>query len=191
MKKLFSVLLVLLLTVTAISISAERASRELKSNVLRLHIVANSDSDEDQKQKLAVRDAILPLIKGITKEAKSASEAEKKLSEYSGTIRALSQAELMKNGCNSSVEVSVEERYFSTKATEDYSLPAGEYSALTVTIGDGKGQNFWCLIYPEAAEGAVEEADEDTELLHENEGCYTIKFRIVELWGKLKHWIFG
>ena len=170
------------LSMTAYSKSAEE---DLKGNVMRLHIIANSDSEADQAVKIKVRDAILE--KARVNDTVDTSEFEK-----------IAENTLRENGFTYGATAQTGEFYFPEKSYKDMTFPAGEYYGLRVILGDGAGKNWWCVMNPplcftENTEGTMS-AKGQTELKNAlNDETYEIitekpeiKFKIVEIFGELK-----
>ncbi len=169
---------------------------QLAEKLIRLHVVAVSDDELEQEIKLDVRDAVLeyltPLLSDVP-DTKTAGEIiEENLSGVE--LAALSRSQ----GRQVSVSLGTEE--FPTRHYESFSLPAGEYESLRVTLGDGGGHNWWCVVFPplcvEAAGIGSEQAqtvlsDDDTALITCEDEGYEIKFRMLELWGELRSFLSG
>jgi len=124
-------------------------SNKVKEEVFRLHIKANSDSGEDQALKLKVRDRILAETNVIFANAKSSKEAMTLAKENIALLTDIARDEILKNGYSYNVSAIVGASYFPTKEYEgNIFLPAGDYNALNIFIGEGKGKNWWCMLYP-------------------------------------------
>ena len=127
---------------------AEAAQSQLADKVIRLHVLANSDSQADQALKRYVRDQVLaqttPLLEGVT----SAPEAEAILQANLGLLTQTAQVAIAAQGYDYSVSVRLEETWFPTRQYQDVALPAGNYQALRVLIGEAEGHNWWCVLYP-------------------------------------------
>lgn len=170
---------------------------ELAGSVIRLHVIANSDSNADQQLKLAVRDEVLREAEKIYPEGATLEEARTVLTENLTLLAHAGQQVVEDWGKNYPVTAQLEECWFPTKEYEDFTLPAGNYEALRVVIGEGEGQNWWCVAFPPLCLGAasqpVEEAvqagyftDNQVALItQENEG-YVLKFKGMELLGRLQ-----
>ncbi len=172
---------------------------DIKDNVLRLHIVANSDSIADQALKLCVRDRVLKDFSDIFLTCKSRSEAVDIADRYKNEIKKAAEDEIIKQGENSNVLVEVGNCGFPTKFYEDIALPRGTYTAVTIRIGKAQGQNWWCVMYPPLCIGdnTVEMPEKSKDMLRENlteeeyelisgEGRnIKIKFRIAEILGEI------
>ena len=184
--KLWETALLLALCVTLCAgLWADRAERRLADQVVRLHVVANSDTAEDQAEKLQLRDRALALLAPVLAECTDKEEAVDVILSHRDELEALGD-----------VSVRVESEFFPTRQYSTFSLPAGEYTSLRVTIGSGAGQNWWCVVFPplctEAlAEGGASDAflsldEESADLIAGQDREYDLRFRIVEWWGELK-----
>lgn len=120
----------------------------LAESVIRLHVVANSDSDEDQTLKYRVRDAVLKTAEDILDGAENAKDAQKRLSERLSDIEKAAENAVAENGFHYNVTVTVGEEMFPTRDYETFALPAGNYTSLRVKIGEGGGKNWWCVCFP-------------------------------------------
>ena len=175
----------------------EREQSDLSGSVLRLHVLANSDRVEDQTLKLKVRDAVLQEVKAILPEHASMAQAEKVLGKNLERLAAAGAAVVAQEGYDYPVSAGLENTWFPTKEYEDFSLPAGEYRALRIVIGEGGGQNWWCVVFPPLCLASVAETATETALeagmteqqvallTGESEG-YVVKFKALELWEQLK-----
>lgn len=172
----------------------------IEQNVLRLHIIANSDSDFDQELKLKVRDGILGVSNGIFGDVKNERDAENEAVKRLDLFENTAHRVIQENGYDYPVDISLEDTFFETRQYENVSLPAGVYRALRVVIGKGEGKNWWCVMFPpmclpaaqentEPLENVLDEAQIDAV---ENADQYEIKFKIVEVYGyisqKIKEW---
>ena len=181
-KFLSAVLIILCVTLVAAAIPTD-AEAAIYEDTVRLHIRARSDSERDQAVKLTIRDKILEKY-AYTPTPCSKNEAEAiiyaRLSEIEGDVN-LWLAEL---GCDYGCEVRLTEEWFDTRDYGEYSLPAGVYTSLTIELGSGEGQNWWCVMYPpmckEVAVGKVSAyTGEETRLIYG--GRYAVKFKLLEL----------
>lgn len=169
----------------------DAAHDALSSDVLRLHVLANSDSQADQALKLRVRDRVLAQaglrLAGTTRR----EDAEAVLAASLEELAQAGAEAVAEAGYTYPVTVSLETTWFPTKEYDGFALPAGEYRALRVLIGEGKGHNWWCVVFPPLCLGAVSEPAEaamealpDTEralITGDGEG-YVLKFKLLELW---------
>ena len=192
-KKLYRWELALLLGVaTAILAGAwlSGQQRALAGELVRLHVIGASDSEEDQAIKLRVRDAVLaeagPLLEGAT----TREEAEQILGTHLEELaRAGAEAS---QGAEVTAQIAADV-WFPTKEYTDFSLPAGRYTALKIIIGEGEGRNWWCVVFPPLCMGSVSEVTREAGsftpgqvslITGESEG-YVVKFRALELWNRL------
>ena len=172
--------------------------KALAEQMVRLHVVANSDSEEDQAVKLLGRDAVLAEAGPWLEGAVSREEAMKILSSR---LPELAQIGAKTAGEGVEVTASLEEDvWFPTKEYEDFALPAGKYTTLRITLGEGEGHNWWCVVFPPLCLGSVsetvaEKAGNFTEgqvslITGESEG-YVVKFKAMELWDEFSSWLEG
>lgn len=163
---------------------------DLRHNVLRVHIIAASDSSEDQKLKLKVRDALLNENGELFKSCKSFEEALSLASSKIFELEKTANRVIAENGFNYSAKVSVGEAYFGNREYESFTLPAGVYEAINVTIGEGKGKNWWCVMFPAVCIGAAGELSDSVTLesasVAENGNKYQFRFKTVEIYEDLK-----
>ena len=121
---------------------------QLAEKVVRLHVLANSDSEEDQALKLKVRDAVLEQATETLRGADSQAEASRRLTDILPELEETARAVITANGYDYGVRAELAETSFPTKEYDGFALPAGEYLALRVLIGEAAGQNWWCVLYP-------------------------------------------
>lgn len=186
-----------LLVCTALWAEAEQA--ELAEKVIRLHVVANSDSDADQALKLQVRDAVLDETNTLLSGRESAQEAASILQENLVDLGYKASETVFQEGYSYQVQVSLEDTWFPTRQYEGGSLPAGTYQALRVVIGEGEGKNWWCVVFPALCLPAVTEqsiqaaglSGQDYALITEESQPYVFKFKALEWWGSCKGWLTG
>lgn len=168
--------------------------QQLARKVLRFHVLANSDSAKDQELKLKVRDAIGGYMRERVPACKDKEESKKRITEHLEEIEEVAMDVLVKEGYFYEVEAYLTECNFPVKTYGEYTFPAGNYEALQVIIGEGKGQNWWCVLYPNMCfENSIYEVVDDKakdalrQVLDENEyeavlesGKYEIRFRFLE-----------
>ncbi len=167
---------------------------ELSDNVFRLHVLANSDSEEDQAVKLLVRDSVLLETQKWYQGADSFEETNFAICTNLQSIQAAAQTALLANGSDDKVVVKVTEKYFTTRDYENFSLPAGKYRTLQVEIGEAKGKNWWCMVYPalcipaaqKSNEKNLDEMPENEKEIITNPDSFQVKFKIVEWFEGLK-----
>ena len=127
---------------------ADNIQSGIAEKIVRLHIVANSNSDFDQDLKLKVRDGVLDFMRDKMKECKSREESIKVLQESKDQIKAKAQSILLENNCNYPVNVRFEKTLFPVKSYDNITLPSGMYYAVRLDIGKAEGKNWWCVMYP-------------------------------------------
>ncbi len=171
---------------------ASRTHTEIADQMIRLHVLAASDSETEQAVKLEVRDAVLedlrPKLAACTGKEDAAAVLE-------AALPAVEAAALSAAG-DRDVTVSLSEEYYPTRDYDGFSLPAGRYTSLRVVLGEGAGHNWWCVVYPplcvtaaEASQEAIETLNADTaQIITESDG-YVVKFKLLELWGELTAWL--
>ena len=137
---------------------------ELATRVVRLHVLANSDSDADQDLKLEVRDSVLALADGYLADCTSVSQAKNVLEAHLQELADTGAETVGREGYRYPVSVTLETTYFPTKEYEDFALPAGSYQALRVEIGAAEGHNWWCVVFPPLCLGSVSETTQETAL---------------------------
>lgn len=136
------------------TLSAEADAGEIRDGVLRFHIVANSDTDSDQQLKMSVRDGVAELCSDMFYTADSKTQAMELVNNNSHILKSHADAILEKYGSTDKTQVSVTKRFFPTRYYEGVSLPAGVYDTVDITIGEGEGKNFWCVMFPDICIGA-------------------------------------
>jgi len=121
---------------------------DIAKNIIRLHVIANSDSDADQQLKLAVRDEVLASLQTSLANVSSVSQAKEIIVGQQAEIRTAAEKVLASQNNSASVSVSLQPRYFPVKQYGDFTFPAGIYQALCVEIGKAEGRNWWCVLFP-------------------------------------------
>ncbi len=169
-------------------------AKQIYEGTVRLHVIANSDSEEDQALKLAVRDALLTEVSDLTAGAKTREEGEANLRAHLHNLEEIARQTLEAAGCDHSVQISLTDEYYPTRQYGDLRLPAGEYRSLQVKLGKAEGKNWWCVLFPPVctssarAEKAMAETgftkNQIRLLTEDEEPRYTLRFRIVESFGK-------
>lgn len=150
---------------------AQNISTDIANSVFRLHVIANSDTEEDQNLKYIVRDHLLNYMNSICGNCKSKEEAISIVQENKNAFEQIAINTIREQGYNYSVKINIGNFEFPTKNYGDISLPAGYYDALRVEIGEAKGQNWWCVMFPplcfvDISSGVV--PDESKELIENN-----------------------
>ena len=144
---ILSFLLFIYTTICAFSY-AQNVSTDIANSVFRLHVIANSDSKEDQELKFKVRDCLLNYMKEICGSCENKAEAISLVKEHQDEFNAIAKQTILDEGYSYDVKINIGNFEFPTKDYGDISLPAGFYDALRVEIGDAKGQNWWCVMFP-------------------------------------------
>ncbi len=192
MKTKFIRTLALLLVAASLPITALAAQRQsVSSKLVRLHVIANSDSERDQSLKLMVRDAVLDI---------TADLSEGELPDSLDRIHAAAEDVLRENGCHYPVRVLLGNEEYGTREYDSFTLPAGVYRSLRVEIGDAAGHNWWCVLFPPLCFASAEEfaaeasaagmAEEDIDFITGDSQDVQIRFRILELIQKFAHLLF-
>lgn len=197
--------LIVIISIMTISISGEvkkisTLSEDYKDKLIRFHVIANSDSEEDQNLKLKVRDAIINYLQPKLLESESIEESELIIKKEYDELENISKNIILENGYDYDVKVGIDYSEFPTKQYSNVVLPAGEYKALRIIIGEGKGKNWWCVMFPplcfvDEQKGIIDKETDDKlrEVLTEEEyelisqktskqvNRVQIKFKIVEI----------
>ena len=196
----FSILTALMLPLSAFFPTA--ADSELYDNIIRLHVLANSDTSEDQALKLKVRDGILDTVAALLDGITDRSVAETILRENLPTIESSAKKVLHDNSSTYTVSVTLTKEEYPTRVYEAYTLPAGTYTSLRILIGEAEGQNWWCVLFPQLCIGKTAASSElavidDSELLEVGltpsqiriikggSPDIVVKFRLLEFFEKL------
>ena len=167
--------------------SFSQQCQNIRESVLRLHVLANSDSQEDQALKLKVRDRILLESEHLMDHVSNRQEAKQIASQHLPELEAAAQDDIQKQGYDYPVEIRLENTYFNTRQYGSVTLPAGQYDALRVLIGSGEGHNWWCVMFPPMCLPAAEDPKQIEDVLNPGETDiveggeqYEVKFKIVE-----------
>lgn len=179
------------------SVFADRET--LNNELIRLHVVANSDSEEDQAIKLRVRDAVVESLQEAMTQAGDMDRAKAYLQENLPKIQAIANEVLADAGVDADAVVTLTKEAFDTRYYDTFTLPAGVYEALRITIGEGEGKNWWCVAFPSLCMGATSEEFEDVAagagfnntLTATLEGeTYEIRFFLLDKLGELENMLF-
>lgn len=202
LKHFLAILLLFIIFIVSTIISySTQVFAGLSNNIFRLHILANSDTEEDQNLKLAVRDAVLAYMEGLNDKASSKKETILEVTNHLEDIQKVAENTILENGYNYPVTLEIGSFYFPTKYYGNISLPAGNYDALRIKIGEAEGQNWWCSLFPplcfiDISSGYLSE--EDSQILEENltdeefmlvsssSPDIKLKFKILEILNKQK-----
>ena len=195
--KIWEIALLLGLAVAfASGAAAVRTQDRLADKVVRLHVLANSDSAEDQALKLRVRDSVLAQATQWLEEAQDSRTAESLLRGRLLEVERLAAEEIQKSGYDYGVTAEVTVTEFPTREYDSFTLPAGDYLALRIIIGEGSGQNWWCVVFPPLCTAAASDVPvtalaaglsaEEVSLITEEDAGYILKFKTVEFWETLR-----
>lgn len=195
--KRFGICLLIVSVIWTVSIIADR--RTLNRELIRLHVVAASDSQEDQNIKLRVRDAVVASLQESMQDVADTQQARAYLQEHLPKIEELANRVLQESGCSDRAVVSLQLEEFATRYYDTFTLPAGIYEALRITIGPGAGQNWWCVVFPTLCVGAtVQEFEETAQCagLSEQltgaltgEAAYEVRFFLLDALGKMENFL--
>ena len=196
----------ILLSVTAIAISIYMAfsctyftasAQTVKEDVVRLHILANSNSEIDQEVKLKVRDALLETNASILSDSVTKENAKEHFESSKEILLKTAKKTLKENGFNYNVKITLQEEYFNTRTYGNLTFPAGQYTAIKVVLGEGEGKNWWCVMFPPLCVPAADglETNETTadyltqsgEKIVNSGEKYIVKFKLLEIYEELRN----
>ena len=199
--KIWEIALIVAMAFTVLlGFSINSQAEALSDKMIRLHVVANSDSDKDQALKLKVRDAVLSELSDALEGVENSDAAQEIISGKLDDLETIGERVASAEGKDYCVNATLCRESFPTTEYDTFALPAGIYDSLRITIGEGKGHNWWCVVFPpvcsapvldESTADAVGLTGDEVSLLTEDSGGYIVKFRIMEFLGKLKGFIFG
>ena len=169
----------------------------LRNELVRLHVVGASDSAEDQAVKLHLKDKIVESLKTDMASLRDAEAAKAYLQENLPKIEQLANTILQEAGCSDAATVSLCAEEFTTRVYDTFTLPAGVYDSLRITIGEGEGKNWWCVVFPGLCLPTSTEGFEETascagfsdSLTGTLEGEYEVRFWILEVWGSVENFL--
>ena len=175
---------------------AHGTQQQLADKVVRLHVLANSDSEEDQALKLRVRDAVLERTETLLEQSADRREAEGLLRGELLELERIAAEEIAAAGYDYPVTAELTDTEFPTREYDGFTLPAGKYLALRVVIGEGAGRNWWCVVFPPLCAAASADVPaaalaagldmEEVRLITEEDRGYILKFKAVEWWETLR-----
>mgnify|MGYP003247945592 FL=1 len=192
---LVSALLILYVCISAVSYT-HAVTTDIADSVFRLHVIANSDSAEDQNLKYIVRDKVIEYMSSISQNASSKEDVIEIAKANLDKIQAIASQTIRENGYTYSVNVEVGNFSFPSKRYGDITLPPGYYDALRIKIGEAEGQNWWCVMFPplcfvDVTSGVVPDeskeimkenlSKEEFDLISKNSNEVKVKFKIVEV----------
>lgn len=196
-RNVFVIMLLLILYILFSAFSyASTVFRDISGSVFRLHVIANSNSEEDQNLKYIVRDALISYMNDISKDASSKEEAISIARSHMDDFYKIAIDTIKDNGFDYDVKISIGSFSFPTKNYGDISLPAGYYDALKVEIGNASGENWWCVMFPplcfvDVSSGIVPDESKDSmkenlteeeySIISSNDNDIKVKFKIIEM----------
>lgn len=203
MKRILTLSVAVLLLTALFPFLPSKSDLSLYDNVIRLHILANSDSEADQALKLFVRDSVISYVGSLVTEAKSKAEAESAIRSSLDGIRKEAELAIQKYGANDEVSVSLSTEEYPRKTYGFVTLPSGSYTSLRIMIGNAEGANWWCVLFPKlctslALGEPIDAKSSEKEFIEvgftpsqykiiteSNDKKITIKFRIIEIFEEL------
>ena len=190
--KIFVPIFLFLLLISAYVTPFIQTSERISDDVFRLHILANSDNEEDQQLKLKVRDAVLKKGQNVFTDCSSLEEIIASCESNIDLFEETATECIKENGYHYSVNAYVDKEYFNTREYEEITLPSGIYNALKIEIGEAKGHNWWCVMFPAICLSAVSDSEmnnildeEEIELIN-SDNKFEIRFKFVEIYEKIK-----
>lgn len=167
---------------------------EMYNNIIRIRVIANSDSEEDQALKLKVRDIVLENSKTLFNSGCSYDEALYIMDNNIDLLVSSVKSELDNLNFNDSIEAEIRDEYFETRVYDNFTLPAGKYKTLVLTIGEGKGKNWWCVVFPQVCLGAcsgelTDTISDESAVFAYNADKYVLRFKTVEIFEKIKKYL--
>lgn len=196
MKKILALCVTVLTLTAAASLFPQSSDFDLYDNVIRLHILANSDSEADQALKLYVRDSVLSKVDSIVSEAKSKNEAEALLRASLDELTNAAASAVRDYGATENVTVTLTNEEYPRRSYGIATLPSGEYTSLRIMLGEAEGANWWCVLFPRLCTSAAMKSEDEAEeefievgftpsqyklITNTDDTRYVIKFRILEL----------
>ena len=194
MQKITVLILIFCVLFLFLGLMPVHGETEIYENVLRLHVLANSDSEEDQALKLQVRDAILDAARDMFAECTTRDEAETVVKENAHILEEIAMSVIKENGYDYPVSVSVGEENYPTRSYDSLCFPSGNYLSLRVIIGSGEGQNWWCVLYPPMCLSAASKCENEDYFIsvglnkdqygiitESDKPVYNARFKILEI----------
>ncbi len=196
-QKLMAVAVTLCLLFMVLSLLPIHGEDELYTNVIRLHVLANSDTEEDQALKLKVRDAVLQASEPLLADCGSREEAMTIVTANLSLLEDAARSAILAAGRNDSVRLELGEEVYPTRSYESFCFPAGSYTSLRIIIGEGEGQNWWCVLFPPMCLSAASQTDTNAKenayiavgltgeqyrmITETDRPAYTVRFRLLEV----------
>ena len=186
--------LIILLCTQFIIIEITSDQEELSDKLIRMHIIANSDSEEDQMLKLKVRDAVNDYFSLCLSECKNKNDAADIITDNYDKIEAVVKNTIDSYGAGYDVSVSLSDEYYPTRHYDEFSLPAGKYTSLQIKLGDADGKNWWCVVFPPLCTASIMDTeladvgltDEEIAFIKIDSDGTVFKFKVLELISLLK-----
>lgn len=197
--KIFGVLIPILIAAAALCICYAHIiysqQRDLADKLIRLHIIANSDTEFDQDIKLHVRDSVNEYLSSVLSGCETKEQAELLLTNESEAIREIAENTVVECGAQFPVTVNISNEYYPTREYVDFSLPAGDYTSLQIKIGDGAGHNWWCVVFPPVCTSAataealteMDFSEEEVKLITSDDESIALRFKLLEIISELKN----
>lgn len=198
MKKTIAVTLVLVSLFLFVGLFPVHGEEKIYDSVVRLHVLANSDSEEDQSLKLEVRDAILELTAPLLENCADRNEAEAVLRAHIPELIAAAKLVLETAGCNDSVTIEFDDEEYPERTYDSFCFPSGTYLSMRVLIGNAEGHNWWCCLFPPICRAAATVSKKEAEntfisvgltpsqykiITENNKPVYKVRFKILEIFG--------
>jgi len=185
----------LLVLVLAVVLSAWSDLQTLEDSLIRLHVVGASDSEEDQRVKLLVRDAVVEYLQPVLEGSADRDQAMEKLGWELNHVEEVANAVLREQGFQERVKVTLEPEAFPRRDYDTFALPSGVYQSLRIRIGDAEGKNWWCVVFPSLCLSATSEDLRDTAasagfsdtLTDTVTGEYELRFFLLDVLGRLQN----
>ena len=195
-EKILLLFCIFVLCATVCDVLPIHGEEKIYGSVVRLHVLANSDSEEDQTLKLKVRDGVLSYVSPLVADCESREEAIEILDREAESIRTVAADVIAREGYSYSADVTLTVEDYPTRNYESMSFPSGAYVSLRVMLGEAQGQNWWCVLFPQVCTDTATPAEErlsqagftssQIRLLTEQEKpIYKVKFKLVELFYQL------
>lgn len=198
-KRILTLSIIAALCLLVMGLLPVHGEEEIYDKVVRLHVLANSDSEEDQAVKLAVRDAILEVTVPLLQNCETKEEAILLLEENQALLSQTAQAVLCEQGFDDTVSIEMGLEKYPTRTYDSLCFPAGEYISMRVSLGEGRGQNWWCCLFPPLCLGAATVNEKSAEdacisvgftptqykiITESDKPVYRARFKILELLGQ-------
>ena len=178
-----------------VMITGAKSDSEIYGKTLRFHVLANSDSEADQKLKLAVKDAVILRISEGLNQCATKDEATSFIAENRSEIEETAKSVIARYGAEYTVDLTLTKEYYPRRTYGEVTLPAGEYDSVRILIGEAEGQNWWCVLFPQVCTDTATPAAERLSqagftsaqirlLTDEEKPEYRIKFKFLEIFGR-------